>query len=159
MGDLLNKRLAQTKAFDNPALEAILNVMLAAGWMNEWNDRVCASQNITRSQYNVLRILRGAYPSGRTRQDITRRMIDRSPDVTRLIDRLEAAGYVERERTDTDRRLSIARITEQGLALLNTLEPEYERVYAEMNARLTESELHQLSALCEKIYGLDGVCG
>lgn len=155
MGELIHRRLEQTKSFENKAQEAMLNLMVAAGHVNEWNDRACAAHGITRSQYNVLRILRGAYPGGHPRQEITRRMVDRSPDVTRLIDRLEGAGYVERDRTDQDRRLSIARITQKGLDLLDAMDPDFEKVYEQMTERLTPADLDTLSRICEKIYAWD----
>ena len=125
MGELIRQRLEQTKSFENAAQEAMLNLMIAAGYMNELNDRICTKHGITRSQYNVLRILRGVHPAGHPRQEITRRMVDRSPDVTRLIDRLEKGGLVERDRTDEDRRLSIERITQNGLDLLDQIAPDF----------------------------------
>lgn len=131
----------------------MLNVMLAAVYLNECNNKICASHGITLSQYNVLRILRGVHPNGHPRQEITRRMVDRSPDVTRLIDRLEGAGFVERERTETDRRLSIARITERGLALIDAIDPAFDEFFKQMQGRLSDEELYQLSTLCEKLYG------
>lgn len=153
MGELIRQRLEQTKSFENAAQEAMLNLMIAAGHMNEANDRICARHGITRSQYNVLRILRGVYPEGHPRQEITRRMVDRSPDVTRLIDRLEKGELVERDRTDQDRRLSIARITQKGLDLLDQIAPDFENLYRHINDLLTQQELQDLSRLCEKVYG------
>jgi DNA-binding MarR family transcriptional regulator len=152
MGELIHKRLEQTKAFENKAQEAMLNLMVAAGHVNEWNDRACSAHGITRSQYNVLRILRGVYPDGHPRQEITRRMVDRSPDVTRLIDRLERAGLVERGRTDEDRRLSIARITQSGLDLLEKMTPEFDAIYMRFQERLSSDDLDHLSRICERLY-------
>jgi DNA-binding MarR family transcriptional regulator len=152
MSDQLRKRLEQTRRFENKAQEAMLNLMIAAVTVNEWNERACLAHGITRSQYNVLRILRGVYPDGHPRQEITRRMVDRSPDVTRLIDRLERANYVVRDRTNADRRLSIARITEKGLALLDTMNPSFVTIYEELADRLTHEELDILSRLCERLY-------
>ncbi len=156
MGELIRKRLEQTKSFENLAQEAMLNLMIAAGHLNEWNDKVCTEHGITRSQYNVLRILRGVYPGGHPRQEITRRMVDRSPDVTRLIDRLEKAGFVERDRTDQDRRLSIARITQRGLELLEQIAPDFDRLYAHLTCTLDARDMQELSRICEKIYGGTG---
>lgn len=152
MGEQIRKRLEQTKSFERPSQEAMLNLMVAAGHINEWNDKACARHGITRSQYNVLRILRGIYPGGHPRQEITRRMVDRSPDVTRLIDRLERAGLVERDRTDEDRRLSIARITTRGLELLERMTPDFDGIYDNLEERLTAQDLEDLSRICEKLY-------
>lgn len=155
MGESLRIRLEQSKDFDNAALEAMINVMVVACHFNECNDRICARFGITRSQYNVLRILRGAHPGGHPRQEVTRRMVDRSPDVTRLIDRLEATGFVERERTDTDRRLSIARITQKGLDLLDSMDPDFDRLTARIGQQLRNEELLELSRLCEALYSVE----
>jgi DNA-binding MarR family transcriptional regulator len=152
MSKLLHERLEQTRRFENLAQEAMLNLMIAAVTVSEWNERACAAHGITRSQYNVLRILRGVYPDGHPRQEITRRMVDRSPDVTRLIDRLETAGYVVRDRTDSDRRLSIARITEKGLALLEVMNPAFVAIYDMIAERLSPDELEALSRICEHLY-------
>jgi DNA-binding MarR family transcriptional regulator len=156
MSTLLRERLEQTRSFENKAQEAMLNLMLAAVAVNEWNERACATYGITRSQYNVLRILRGVYPDGHPRQEITRRMVDRSPDVTRLIDRLESTGYVERERTDEDRRLSIARITQKGLDLLEMMNPDFIAIYDTIAQRLSPDELDELSRICERLYAPNG---
>jgi DNA-binding MarR family transcriptional regulator len=80
-------------------------------------------------------------------------MVDRSPDVTRLIDRLEKAGLVERDRTDEDRRLSIARITAKGLHLLDQIAPDFEKLYRYLGGLLSQPELQELSRLCERLYG------
>lgn len=158
MGEPLQKRLKQTKVIDDPAMESMLNVMVAASHLNDCNERVAAAFGITRSQYNVLRILRGVYPEGHSRQEITRRMVERSPDVTRLIDRLEQSGYVERERTDIDRRLSIARITGKGLELLTIMDPAFNEVLRGIGERLTEADMRELSRLCEKLYDGPSSC-
>jgi DNA-binding MarR family transcriptional regulator len=155
MGELLLKRLRMNKPIEIPALEAMLNVMLASVYFDEWNERILSPFGITRAQHNVLRILRGVYPAGHPRQEITRRLVDRSPDVTRLIDRLEAAGFVERERTDLDRRLSIARITVKGLALLEAIEPEFDRYLERISTILSREEFLELSRICEKLYSAE----
>src|SRR4051794_26837460 len=122
MGDVLRKRIEQAR-FESPLQEAILNLMLASEHVRDLFERACDESGITGSQYNVRRIRRGANPEGHSRCETARRMIERAPDVTRLIDRLEKQGLVERDRTERDRRLSISRITPAGLALLERLEP------------------------------------
>src|ERR1700757_3122275 len=97
MTEALSRRLKQAE-FSSPAQEALLSVMVAAAALNERMDRVCAGHKITRAQYNVLRILRGVHPEGHPRCEIAQRMIERAPDVTRLVDRLQAQGLVRRNR-------------------------------------------------------------
>ncbi len=75
------------------------------------------------TQYNVLRILRGAEPTGRTCGEIGERMIAREPDVTRLLERMEKASLIRRTRDSQDRRVVVTRITASGLKLLDEIEP------------------------------------
>jgi len=78
---------------------------------------------ITGTQYNVLRILRGAEPEGLCRNELRDRMLTRMPDVTRLLDRMEEAGLVERTRDTEDRRMVSSRITKKSMQLLADLDP------------------------------------
>jgi DNA-binding MarR family transcriptional regulator len=151
MGDALKKRIRQ-ETFSSPTQEALLNLLVAADYLRDQMDRLCAEFGITPGQYNVLRILKGA-PEGHPRCDIARRMIERAPDVTRLVDRLEKRGLVERDRSAADRRLSLTRITPEGVALLARMEPrlaEHEKHLAE---RLSLRDRRELSRICEGIYG------
>ena len=80
---------------------------------------------------------------------IAERLIDRSPDVTRLLDRLEREGFVERSRSDEDRRLSISRATDRGISLLKE-DPRILEVHEHFTACFSRDEMHQLATLCEK---------
>ena len=111
--------------------------------------------DITQTQYNVLRILRGKSPDGYARGDIASRMIDRAPDVTRLIDRLERRGLVERMRSDSDRRLSLTCITRKGLNLLAKLDPGIDAIDERITEKMSARDLKALSRLCERVYGVD----
>ena len=126
--------------------------MVAANYVREQSERVVRGHGITLPQYNVLRILRGVHPAGHPRYEIAARMIDRAPDVTRIIDRLAEKKLVERDRGADDRRHSITRITREGLKLLEEIGPEMEAAFAPMEARLTLRDSRELSRLCEAIY-------
>lgn len=154
MGEFLKKRLHQSR-FDSPVQEALLNLIVAAAHVQDRLDQACVEHGISVSQYNVLRILRGAHPQGLARCDITRRMLERSPDVTRLIDRLERRGLAERARSDEDRRLSVTRITRKGLGVLDQMRPEVEATQRVFAGRLSPGDVHELSRICEAIYGAD----
>jgi DNA-binding MarR family transcriptional regulator len=154
MGEALRRRLQQER-FRSPQQEALLNVMVAAAHVRERTDRPFDARGITGPQYNVLRILRGAGAEGLARIEIARRMIARAPDLTRLIDRLVRRGLVERARSERDRRLSRARITRRGLALLDELEPGVIAVEREISKRLSADDAKTLSRLCERIYAED----
>src|SRR5829696_5186657 len=77
---------------------------------------------LTPTQYNMLRILRGAGAEGVTCSQATERMLTPDPDVTRLLDRMEAHGLIRRDRTPEDRRIVIARITDRGLEIANRID-------------------------------------
>ncbi|MEO5989908.1 MAG: MarR family transcriptional regulator [Candidatus Eisenbacteria bacterium] len=154
MGDTLRNRLLQAK-FAGPHHEASLNVLLAAHSLRDYWDRAFAGLDLTGPQYNVLRILNGAYPNGYARFEITRRMIDRAPDMTRMLDRLIERGLVERFRGDDDARRSMARITAKGRALLAKVNPLVAGQLDVIKTRLTVAEQKELSRLCERIYSAD----
>jgi len=147
MTEALSRRLKQPQ-FANPGQEALLSVLAAAATLNERMERVCAEHKITRTQYNVLRILRGAYPQGHPRCDIACRMIDRAPDVTRLLDRLEARKLVRRARGSEDKRQTMTFITAKGLKLLEAMQPKTDAEAARILSRLSDDECRELSRLC-----------
>lgn len=152
MGKALEKRVKQAK-FASSAQEALINLLIAASHIRERLDAACEQFGITHGQYNVLRILRGARPAGFARNEIGERMIEKAPDVTRLIDRLEKQGLVERGRSEDDRRQSIARITPEGLALLELVDSEIKRVHDDFGRQVNAENCLRLSQLCESIYG------
>jgi DNA-binding MarR family transcriptional regulator len=152
MGEALKRRLKQEK-FESPLQEAMLNLLVAANHVRERVDRVCEQYGITNAQYNVLRILRGAHPDGYPRCEIACRMIDRASDITRLIDRLEQQKLVVRDRSDEDRRLSITRITQKGLDLLERMMPSLEEVHRHLGERMSLADRREMSRICEGLYG------
>lgn len=152
MGEVLKRRIKQTAPFASPAQEAMLNLMVAADHVRGLVDQVCAGFGLTHGQYNVLRILRGAHPEGHPRGEIAARMLERAPDVTRLVDRLEAQGLVARDRSDEDRRVSLTRITRKGLKLLEAMEPAMAAEQRRFGQRLSRQDYLELSRLCEEIY-------
>lgn len=152
MANALKAKIKQRADFKSPAVEAILNLMVAADEVRTRIDRVFAAHNITYGQYNVLRILRGAGSEGHPRCEIAARMIERAPDITRIVDRLEKQKLVERERSDEDRRHSVTKVTEKGLELIERMEPEMQKANDEIAQKLSTVEWVALTALCEKIY-------
>jgi DNA-binding MarR family transcriptional regulator len=152
MGEALQKRLRQG-SFETPVQEAVLNVMVTAGWLEEHLTGALAPHGITPAQYNVLRILRGARPGGYARCEIAARALRRAPDLTRLIDRLEVRRLVGRARSESDRRRSVTRITRRGLELLERAQESVRVTESRIAARLTERESRELSRLCELLYG------
>ena len=107
--------------------------------------------DITPTQYNVLRILRGAGRGGLCRNEIRERLVAQVPDVTRLLDRLEQSGLVERERAEQDRRLMTTRITKAGLALLARLDGPVARSHRERLGHLSAAQLRTLVGLLAQV--------
>ena len=144
--------MKQAADFVSPVDAAAFNLLIAADYVQTKIDRGCAEFGITRGQYNVLRILRGAGAEGLPRCEIAERMLERAPDVTRIIDRLEKQGLVLRERSSEDKRQSITRISEKGLELLVQIQPKIDETRNFLAERLSLQDWADLSSLCEKIY-------
>ena len=152
MSNALKAKIKQRTDFDNPASEAVLNLMVAADIVKGELERIFAAHEITSGQYNVLRILRGAGCDGHPRCEIAARMIERAPDITRIVDRLENQKLVIRDRSDQDRRQSVARISQKGLELLDRIEPDLIKVNLQIAKKLSVAEWIALTSICEKIY-------
>lgn len=152
MAEALNKWLKMKKS---PELreEALLNLRVASHFAGTRVEKICSVYGITGAQYNVLRILKGVYPQGHARCEIISRMIETAPDTTRLIDRLEKQKLVERDKSNEDRRISITRITEKGLKLLDEIQPVLDKEINDYSKNLSKNECMELSKLCEKLYG------
>ncbi|MEZ4654360.1 MAG: MarR family transcriptional regulator [Candidatus Eisenbacteria bacterium] len=105
---------------------------------------------ITRQQYNVLRILRGAGPDGLPTLEVGTRMVTRVPDVTRLVDRMVAADLVRRTRSDTDRRVVRTTLTPKGIEIVDSLLQPVTELHRQQLLHLSEEELTELSRLLEK---------
>jgi DNA-binding MarR family transcriptional regulator len=148
--EALSRRLKQPH-FASPAQEALLSVIAAANTMNEIMDQVCERQGITRAQYNVLRILRGVHPQGHARCEIACRMLDRAPDITRLVDRLQARRLVKRSRGSEDQRQAVTFITAKGMKLLDTMAPIVDAQTGIILGKLSDQDCHELSRLCGAI--------
>lgn len=154
MGKELKKQIHHPDQ-SGPATEALTNLFVATDYLRDRMEATCASFGITLSQYNVLHILRGRHPVGYSRNEIVQRMLERAPDVTRLVDRLEQQRLVVRRRSSEDRRLSVTNITESGLRLLEGIEPVMESLQLQCFAsRLGDNDCRELSRICEEICGV-----
>jgi len=119
--------LRQTKPFPSAAAEATVALLKTADIVRRRVSEVIEPHGITLQQYNVLRILRGAGEGGLPTLEIAQRLIEQTPGVTRLLDRLEAKGLVRRERSPSDRRQVLCTATGEGLALLARLDAAVRR--------------------------------
>jgi len=114
-------------------------------------NKLCKSYGLSPFQYNVLRILRGAGPEGLPSRAIGDRMLHRVPDITRLIDRLEAAGLVVRRRSTTDRRVVRVCLARKALELLASIDSPLLALHEEYLRHLAEDELDQLNRMLLKL--------
>ena len=151
MGETLNKRLRLTRPA-GATQDAVLNLLVASGVLRDKIDSVFGAEGLTGPQYNVLRILRGAQPGGFARCEIAQRLVERAPDVTRLIDRLERQGLVARDRSSADRRRSVTRITDKGLQLIDRMEPAMNALDRWLEERLSLRNRKELSRILELLY-------
>jgi DNA-binding MarR family transcriptional regulator len=143
----LRDEIRQSRNFGSLEQEAMLSIERAAAMLTHSFSEALKPYDVTPTQYNVLRILRGAGATGLCRNDIRERLVSQVPDVTRLLDRLEEAGLVVRERSDVDRRLVTTRITRSGLKLLGRLDEPVLRVHARQLGHLTQQQLRTLIGL------------
>lgn len=150
MTSLLQEEIRQTRPFVSLEEEAFLNLQRTANALLQTITRSLKSYDLTPTQYNVLRILRGSHPEKLTCGDIGGRMVTPDPDVTRLLDRLEKRQLVRRARDTVDRRVVRAGITGAGLELLEELDDPVPTWLSRFLGHLAEDELQRLIELLEK---------
>ena len=124
--------------------EAFVSLARTEAVLHDGLDRVLGPHGLSLTQYNVLRILRGAGEKGLCRNEIGQRLITRMPDVTRVLDRMEAAGLVSRVRSIEDRRLVNTTLTRKGRALVDDLDAEVDCVHRDQLGHLTNADLRGL---------------
>ena len=144
MSPSLLQDLRQNKPFSSLQQEAHLSVVRTASALTDRVEDLLKPYGISSTQYNVLRILRGAGDEGLCRNELRDRMLTRMPDMTRLLDRMEEAGLVTRARERDDRRMVLTRITPRGLELLGELDRPITELHRGQLARLTDEELRSL---------------
>lgn len=147
-GDL-QRQLHQRKPFESPEAEAFLNVLRTAAVLTRGLTDVLRPYDLSQPQYNVLRILRGAGPAGLPSGEVGERMVGRDPDVTRLLDRLAARGFVVRARDDADRRVVTARLSDAGRAVVDALDQPVRAMHRRQLGHLARGDLRTLSDLLE----------
>lgn len=139
-------RSTKVRREGSPEEEAFLDLLRTADVLTRGADWVLKAQNLSQTQYNVLRILRGA-PQGLPCGEIASRMITRDPDVTRLLDRMKKRGLISRSRESRDRRLVLARITPEGLKLVNLLDEPVQKIHRKQLGHMGKDRLQALAEL------------
>ena len=147
----LQDEIGKKKPFELAEEEAYLNVRRTAATLESYFGKLFRKSGLSEATYNVLRILRSAGDEGRCWSDIREDLVVQVPDVTRLIDRLEKSGHVERVRCEKDRRKVYVRITAQGRKLVEGLDEPVRQLLRERLGHVNESDLRALSRLLERL--------
>jgi DNA-binding MarR family transcriptional regulator len=149
MSGKLAREIRQTQPFRSLEGEAILNIQRTASLLEQAVVEALKPSGLSPTQYNVLRILRGAGGAGLACQEIAERMVARDPDITRLLDRLEGRSLVGRARSGEDRRVVRVRLTVEGEALVGGIDPMIDTVPRKLLGHLGERRLRTLIDLLE----------
>ncbi|HTN08524.1 MarR family winged helix-turn-helix transcriptional regulator [Agriterribacter sp.] len=137
-------------AFRNEHQKGIINMIYTCNWIMERQKKLFNGEKITPQQFNILRILRGAYPKPISTMQIRERMLDKMSDTSRIVDRLTIKGLVNKKTCLTDKRLVDIAITSKGMAMLERLDRRNEEMDALLHA-LSQTEVKTLNQLLDKI--------
>ena len=143
--------LLRQDRFPSPAEEAVLSILVTANWVTSELAKTMAPFGVSPPQYNLLRIVRGQHPERPTCSDIKARLLDRTPDVTRLVERLQKAGLVQRHRSDRDRRTVEVSLTDAGHDVLRRLDPLVDAAVDRIMHHVAPDEQEALSSLLERM--------
>ena len=137
--------------FKTPQQKVVLNIRYTSNWMSNQQNSYMAKYDLTMPQFNILRILRGAN-SVISVNTVKERMIEKSPNTTRLMDKLIEKELMERVRCEKDRRVVYVKITDKGQELLKAIDETFENSHL-YTAKLSDEEAETLSALLDKLRG------
>jgi len=137
--------------FKNEDQKMLLNLLFTSNWLKHMDAARLRPHGLSPQQYNILRILRGAQGNKMSMRDVLRRMLDRSPNATRLTDKLIAKGLVLRTRCTDDRRVVHLMISAKGLELVNSMDQDTERVARTVARKLTAEEARTMNQLLDKL--------
>ena len=138
---------APARRFDSAEQEAFLSLWRTYDRLRALEDELFAQFELTPQQYNVLRVLRAAYPEPLPTLLVAERLVSRAPDITRMIDKLEQRELVRRDRPAHNRRTVLIAITDAGLALVETIAEPLRECHARQLGHLPRADLKQLAAL------------
>ena len=135
--------------FDTPLQELYLNLWRTYDRLRELEENLFSQYDLNSQQYNVLRVLKAAQPGAMATLALADRLVSRSPDITRLLDRLVERGLVERIRSAEDRRQVLARITPEGVKLLHTIAGPLAKCHERQLGHLSADEVQSLIELLQ----------
>jgi len=136
--------------FESEYHKAVVNILFTAGWLHYTNTVRLKPYDITPEQFNVLRILRGSHPKAMMLAEITCRMIDKSSNATRLVEKLRVKGLVKREICENNRRQVDIMITDKGLTLLTKIDKSSEEWVATLK-NINKTEARKLNQILDKL--------
>ena len=155
MSGKLAKEIRKQTPFSSVQQEAHLNLLRTTDALIRGFEALFKPHNLSATQYNVLRILRGHGDEGCPCKTIGEELITRDPDITRLLDRLETRKLITRQRSGEDRRVVTAKITPEGLDILTALDGPVEELHRKQLGHMTERDLATLVDLLEKARGVE----
>ena len=141
------RRASKIRRFDSLEQEAFLSLWRTYDRLRAFEDELFSAHDLTPQQYNALRLLRGAHPDKIHTLDLASRLVSRAPDITRLLDKLEQRGLIERDRPAENRRVVRVGITEPGLTLLADLHDPLQACHRRQLGHLSKKELEQMVLL------------
>ena len=147
----LRDELKMTRSFKSVEEEAILSIARTAALLEHAGAEYLKPYGLTITQYNVLRILRGAGETGLCRNEIGERLVTQVPDVTRLLDRIEVSGLIVRHRKGNDRRFVTTRITEKGVKLLEKIDRQLPEIHGRQIGHVPQARLRELIDLLGEV--------
>ena len=147
----LAHEIRQTKPFHSLEEEVFLNLGRTLQVLQEKVAALLKEHQLTPQQYNILRILRGAQPQGLTCTETSERMLSPDPDMTRLLDRMEARQWIVRERSREDRRAVVTRITQAGVELVSQIDQPIDELLHRLFASVGRGRLKELIETLEVI--------
>lgn len=147
----LASELKQTKPFTSPVQEAVLSIKRTAALLELRLAELLRPYGVTPTQYNVLRILRGAGADGLPRCEVQGRLVAPVADTTRLLDRLEKMGLVSRARNTDDRRVVTSKITPRGLALLDKVAAPLKKFEEDEVGQVSDARLRSLIGILDEV--------
>lgn len=153
MSSKLAAEIGQTKPFALLEEEALLNLVRTHEFVQQRQAEFFKQFGLTGTQYNILRILRGAGKTGVTCSQASERMVAADPDITRLLDRLESRGLIRRERSREDRRVVLSHITAEGLQLLKSIDKPLAEFIRGLAGHIERKMLEQFIETLEAIRG------
>jgi DNA-binding MarR family transcriptional regulator len=147
----IEDEIKQTKKFRSEHQRLVVNIMFTSSWLYRIHGQFLKSYGISPEQFNVLRILRGQHPKCANNQLITERMIDKSSNCSRIVEKLKQKGFVDRKENKEDRRHVDITITQKGLTLLEKIDNENNDNRLKENLSVKEAET--LNELLDKLRG------